>query len=91
MRTFGEHHPLRHAAAELVGVFVGPPARRRDADEVEHLLGLAPRLAARHAEVGADRLGDLVAHREGGVEAATGLLEDHGDLTTAYAVQLASG
>ena len=47
-----------------------------------------PRGAAAHAELDAQRLGDLLADREDGVQAARRVLEDHRDLAPADRAQL---
>ena len=76
----GDHHPLAHAARELVRIVARAAGRAR---------GCRPGRAAR-ARVGvrglladplvlADRLGDLVADREHRVERGHRLLEDHRD------------
>ena len=41
----GDHHPLAHAARELVRIFAHPARRLRDADQRQHLDRLAPRPA----------------------------------------------
>ena len=53
----GDHHPLAHAARQLVRVLAHPPRRLGDAHVGEQLLGGRLRVAAAHAEVHAQRLG----------------------------------
>src|SRR6185503_3062384 len=52
-------------------------------DELEELDGPLTRLALVHLEVELERLGDLAADREDGVEARHGVLEDHRDVVAA--------
>jgi len=87
LRVAGErhrdHHPLAHAARELVGIVVRPLRRVGDMDELQHLDGPVHRRAVRQLVMRAERLGDLLAHRVDGVERGHRLLEDDGDLLAA--------
>ena len=85
-----DHHPLAHAAAERVRVLGRALFGTRDLHPVEHLDRARPRLLARHVLVAAHGLGDLLAHRERGVERPDRLLEDHGDAGAPDVGQLAS-
>ena len=74
----GDHHPLAHAARHLVREGAEPLLRRRDADLAQQLDRRARRAArGPAAEMDAQRLVDLEADREAGVEAGHRLLEDH--------------
>src|SRR5262249_8206656 len=59
-----------------------------DAHPVDPLDGAFPRRRPAELEVAPYRLGDLVAHPEGRVQASGRLLEDHSDRTAADAVEL---
>src|SRR5215211_4080322 len=54
-----DHHPLAHPARELVRVLLYALLRIRDADQPQKLHGTLAGLAARHAEVLLQALGDL--------------------------------
>ena len=58
------------------------PLRRGYLDELEKLLRSRERRPPAHSLVVDDRLGDLLADREDGVECRHRLLEDHRDLRT---------
>jgi hypothetical protein len=73
----GDHHALRHAAGQLVGKGFEPAFRVGDADEVEKLDRPALPPGAVEVEVGLERLLDLEADREAGVERGHRFLEDH--------------
>ncbi len=83
-----DHHALPHAAGELVRVLLQPPLGRRDTDVAEGVDGDRLGLGLVGLVVEADRLGQLVADREHGVEARHRLLEDHRDLPAADVVHL---
>ena len=75
----GDHHPLLHAARELVGVVA--VAGGGDAHHLHHVLGVLFRVLAGHLRVvGHDHLPNLVPYGHNRVEAGHGVLEDHGDL-----------
>ena len=85
----GDHHPLALAAGELVRVGVDAALGLGDADERQELDDPRPRLRLREAAVEAQRLGELGADPVERVERGHRLLEDHGDLLAADAVELA--
>ena len=72
-----DHHPLAHAAGELMGKLARPLARLRDADDVEQLDRAFPRLLLSHRLVGLDHLDDLVADAVHRVQRRQRVLEDH--------------
>ena len=74
-----DHHPLPHAAAELVRVGVEPRGRIGDPHLLEQLQRAPARLGPGDVEVGQHAFGDLVAHGEHRVEAGHRILEDHAD------------
>jgi hypothetical protein len=75
-----DHHPLTHAARELVRVLTQPLGRVRDPYELQNLD--RPSLAglAAGSAVSAYRLRDLVADGERRVQAGHRFLENHRDL-----------
>jgi hypothetical protein len=75
----GDHHPLAHAAGELVGVVVQALAGVGDGDLGEQVARGGARLAPVHALVEAQGLGDLLPDRQDRVQRGHRLLEDHGD------------
>ena len=83
-----QHDALAHAAGEFVDVAVEPLLRRGDADQRQQLDHALARLGLGEAEVGAQRVGDLVAHREHRVQRAHRLLEHHGDAPAAQGAHL---
>src|SRR5713101_4580948 len=74
----GPDHPLAHPTRQLVRVLAYPPLGRRDVHGGQELTSPRPGAASRHVLVRAQRLGDLVAHREERVERGHRVLEDHG-------------
>ena len=75
-----DHHPLAHAAAQLVGIGVEPGAGIGDAHLLEQRAARARRASrAGHVEVRPHAFGDLVADGEHRVEAGHRVLEDHAD------------
>ena len=84
----GDHGPLAHASRELERVLVRAPLGIGDADPRQQLYGHLRRLALALALVQHDRLGDLVADLEHGVEAGHGVLEDHRDVVAAHLAHL---
>ena len=76
----GPHHPLAHAAAELMRVVSQPRLRRGDPHEAQQLRDPLPEARPRHDAVDPQRLRHLVADGEHRVQGAQGILEDHGDL-----------
>src|SRR5262249_17567388 len=87
----GDHHALPHAAGQLVRILLHPALGVRDVHEAQHLAGLVHRVAPAEPLVQADGLGDLLAHREDGVERGHRLLEDHRDLLAADLAHLRGG
>ena len=85
----GDHHPLPHAAGELVRIFAHPPRRRRDADQGQHLDRPRSSACARvEALVQPQRLADLAADGQHRVQAGHRLLEDHADVVAAQLAHL---
>ena len=76
----GDHDPLAHAAGELMGEGIEARGGLRDADLVQQLDGAPAALGAAAALMHAQRLHDLEADGEAGVQARHRLLEDHGDV-----------
>ena len=74
-----DHHPLAHAAGELVRIIVEALLGIRNVHEAQHACGLLARRAPIGARMDAERLGDLLADAQERVEARHRLLEDHGD------------
>ena len=81
----GDHHPLAHAAGELVRIVAHPARGVGDAHQGQHLRGAGPGLGVRLALVDDDRLGDLLAHGQHRVERGHRFLEHHGDAVAADA------
>ena len=81
----GDHHALAHAAGELVGILVEAALGLGDADQLQHLHGPVVGLAAADALVQPQRLAELPADGQHGIEARHRLLEDHGDVVAAHA------
>ncbi len=79
-----DHHALPHAARQLVRIVVHAPAGIRDADRGEKVdRARAGGPAARRTAVDEQRLRDLVADAEDGIERRHRLLEDQRDLRAA--------
>src|SRR3990170_258941 len=83
-----DHDALAHAARELVGVIVDAGAGLRDANHLQQLDGALGGGGAVHLEVQLQRLRELAADGEDGVQGGHRLLEDHGDLVAAYVPDL---
>ena len=79
----GDHHPLPHAARELVRVVVDPGCGARDPRELEDLDGAGASRPPGHRAVQQHRLGDLVADGHGRVQGGQRVLEDHADALAA--------
>ena len=60
-----------------------PGFRFRNADPAEQFRGPVPRLLAAHSQMGAQRLAELVAHGEDGIEGRHRILEDETNLPAA--------
>jgi hypothetical protein len=83
-----DHRALAHAARELVWVLVVATLGKRHADEVQELdRPLTSRVVA-HVVVRENRLGELVADREHGIERRHRVLEDHRRVTASDRAQL---
>ncbi len=83
----GDHHPLPHAAGQLVRVGAEPVAR--DADQVEQFGRLLVRLGPGQLQVRLDRVEQLRLDAEHRVERVHRALEDDRDLPPAHRAQLA--
>ena len=75
----GDHHPLAHAARELVRVQLHAAAGIGNPDRVQHPHGFRDRRRFAHALVKHQHLGHLVRHPHVGVEAGHRVLEHHRD------------
>ena len=75
----GDHHPLAHAAGELMRIVVRPPPRKGDAHRVEQLDGAVPGGAPAEVLVPSQHLRNLLADRVDRIERRHRLLEDHRD------------
>jgi len=80
-----DHHPLAHAAAELVRVVVDAFFCRGNAGVFQQVNGAAARLGAAHRQVGGDGLDELPPHRVERVERGERVLKDGPDLAAADA------
>ena len=86
----GDHHPLAHAAGELVRPGLHPLSGRRHAHPVEQADGFAlSALRRRKPLMAPDRFLDLPADPHGRVERGHRVLEDHGDAAAADRSDLA--
>ena len=83
----GDHHPLAHAARKLVRILLQPARRIRDAHLFQPFPGPAHGLGGRQPQVQAQGLGDLLADPHVRGERRQRVLEDHGHLRAADAVQ----
>ena len=90
-RRHGDHHPLAHAARQLVRIVGHPLLRVGDVDVVQALHGDVEGLALAHPLVEHDRLHQLVADGEHRVERGHRVLEDHGDLSAPDVAHLLLG
>ena len=84
-----DHHPLAHAARELVRVQVEPASCGRDAYLIEQGDAAAPRVLLAHAPVLDQDLGHLARDAKVRVERGHRVLKDHRELDAADVVQLA--
>ena len=86
----GNHHPLLHAAGELVGELLA--ALRRNAHQCQKLCHpLVPLLLGHIRIMDFQDLTDLISHRHHRVQAGHGILENHGDFRAPQATQLPLG
>ena len=83
----GDHDALAHAAGQLVRIAVQDGTGLGDAHAFQHAQRLGARRRRVQALVQPQRLGDLVAGREAGVQRGHRLLEDHGHVGAAHALQ----
>ena len=90
-QTDGDHHPLAHATRQLMRILRQPARGVGDADQGQQLDGAGARLRLAHLEVDEQRLHDLQADAQHGVERGHRLLEDHGDLPAAQLPHLLLG
>ena len=81
----GDHHPLAHAARQLMRILVQPSFGLRQADLTQRLQRAGPRLAARDSLMGADRLDQLHPHGQHRVQRGHRLLKDHRNPVAAHA------
>ena len=79
-----DHHPLAHAAAEMMGILAKTPLRIGDPDQAQQLHRARFGVRPRQAEVPAHPFGQLHADAEHRIERGHRFLEDHGDLATAH-------
>jgi ABC-type dipeptide/oligopeptide/nickel transport system ATPase subunit len=83
LRVVGErhrdHHPLPHAARELVRVLPHPPLRIGDPDQLEQLDRMRAGRRVAHVLVDLDRLDELIADLEERMQGRQRVLEDHRD------------
>ena len=82
-------HALAHAARETVRILAEQPRRLGKAHQLQQLGRTAAGGAARHRLVLGDRLDDLVADREHGIERGHRLLKNHADAVAANRPQRA--
>jgi hypothetical protein len=83
----GDHHPLAHAAGQLVGVITQPVFRRWDAHPVQPPGRFFQGLGPRQAQVRHQGFGHLPADGQHGVQGGHRFLENHTDLTAPDATQ----
>ena len=79
----GNHHPLAHAAGQLVRVVADTGRRIRDVHRLHQFHGTGARLAPARAPMDDERLGNLVADREHRVQRRHRLLENQRDFSAA--------
>ena len=87
----GDHDALTHAAGELVRECVDALFGIGDADGAEGVKGDLLCCSVIHGLVQQDRLDDLIADGEDGIERGHRLLKDHGDLCAANGADVALG
>ena len=87
----GDHHALLLAAGELKRVTTQRVAGVGHGDALEGAAGALERVLAGHAEVGAEDLGDLVAHPDRRVQRRRRILVDHAQLGAAHLAQAVVG
>ncbi len=87
----GDHHPLLHAARHLEGIGVKAGGRIGDADLAQEFHRPLPCRRAAQAFVQGERLADLLADAQHGVETGRRLLKDHADTAPAHAAHVVLG
>ncbi|OPZ42181.1 MAG: hypothetical protein BWY94_02198 [Actinobacteria bacterium ADurb.BinA094] len=85
----GDHHPLAHAARELMRVVLDAFCGFGDAHLLQHVDGTRDGRIVREAHVDLDALGHEAFDREYRVQAGHGVLEDHRDVAAAHLADLA--
>ena len=85
----GDHHPLVHAAGELVRERAEPRLGRRNADLAQQIDDLPAHRAAVHGVMRAQAFGDLPADRIARIERGGRLLEHHRHVLADQAAALA--
>ena len=90
-QRYRDHHPLSHAARQLVRIFVEPLLGIGQPYQLQHLQRPRPRGRPRNGPMQQDGLSDLIPDREHWVEARHRLLEDHADATAANLAELRLG
>ena len=78
-----DHHPLAHAAGELMRILIEPALRVGDADQPKQFDRARSRLLVIHPELNLQRLGDLQSDGQDRIERGHRLLEDHRDVAAA--------
>ena len=81
------HHPLAHAAGELVGVMVEPLARSGNAGFLQQGHSTLARLMGADGQMGLDGLHQLLAHAVQGVERGQWVLKNRANVAPAQAAQ----
>ena len=79
----GDHHPLAHAAAELMGIGIDPALGIGDPHIGQELDGPPARGRGVQALMDPQHLADLAADGHQRIEMGRGILEDHGDALAA--------
>jgi len=90
-KRHGDHHPLAHAAAELMRICAEPVAWRGNADLSQYIEGFLPGLVAGELPVETKSLGDLEANSHDRIERGHRLLKNHGDAVAAKFLHLLGG
>ena len=79
----GDHHPLAHAARQVMGVLVEPSFRVGNADHFQELQRLLGRFLVGNREMGDQGFRQLFADRQDRIERRHRLLEHHRDVLAA--------
>ena len=75
----GDHHPLAHAAGELVGIHPQPGFRLGDLHGLQQLHALPPGRGTLKVAMALQHQAHLGADRQVGIQRGHRVLEDHGD------------